>query len=233
MAGVVDSYSLREVAELLGVSKRTLQRRIQEGAFPGRFLAAGRHGLETRIPAEDLEHALDELRRQGAGWRGTDEPVARSPTASPKRELESLVPYSAYQTPEVVAPSSSAGLGHPSALTQTDLESLRDAMLAIVREDREMFLGAIREALMMRDREIGDLQHELSSVRRALEGVRSGMEQIERRLIQGRDVDHVTGREWAELVLGNGGSRSALDIDAVLKDLGELEAMLAGVDSEG
>jgi len=54
-----DSYSLKEVAERLGVSKRTLQRRIREGAFPRRFLAPGRHGLETRIPAADVRTALD------------------------------------------------------------------------------------------------------------------------------------------------------------------------------
>jgi excisionase family DNA binding protein len=60
-----DSYTLREVAELLGVSKRTLQRRMQEGAFPNRFLSPGRHGLETRIPADDVRLVLEDLRRHG------------------------------------------------------------------------------------------------------------------------------------------------------------------------
>src|SRR5688572_8394939 len=105
-----ESYTLREVAELLGVSKRTLQRRIRDGAFPGRFLAPGRHGLETRIPAEDVQRALDDVRPQKREAALTE---MRLPTVPPTRELdESRRPPQAQTT----------------ALTHRDLEGLRDAV---------------------------------------------------------------------------------------------------------
>src|SRR5256885_871896 len=128
-----ESYSLREAAEVLGVSTRTLQRRIQEGAFPGRFLAPGRHGLETRLSAEDVDRALEDLRKRGhvPGNREAERALAHS-TITPAKELESLVPY---QAPELVQ-SSPNNVGTGSGITHSDLESLRDAMLAIVREDR-------------------------------------------------------------------------------------------------
>src|SRR5687768_9051991 len=96
---MADSYSLREVGELLGLSRRALQRRIDEGAFPGRFLASGRNGLETRFPAPEVEREVELQKRRG--WRResviSDEP--NTPTITPARELESLVPY---RTPELV-----------------------------------------------------------------------------------------------------------------------------------
>jgi excisionase family DNA binding protein len=240
-----DNYSLREVAELLGVSKRTLQRRIQEGAFPGRFLAPGRHGLETRIPSEDVQRALDDLRRRGnAAWmRANDgDPPLRggrqAGTVTPARELESLVPY---QAPELV----SSGLSSPavalasapmgSALTQSDLESLRDAMLAIIREDREMFLTAVREALGARDREIGGLKQEMAGLRRVLDSVRGGLELLERRISNTRDQSQTLDvQAWADMLLGPGASsgRPMVDVDALLHELGELESMIVALDHE-
>jgi excisionase family DNA binding protein len=242
MTSIADSYSLREVAELLGVSKRTLQRRIQEGAFPGRFLAAGRHGLETRIPAEDLERALEELRRRSPAWRaGAGEEAARIPTATPVREQESLVPYhhpyptaERYETPEIVAASSGLDRSPTSALTQSDLESLRDAMLAIVREDREMYLAAVREAMMVRDREIGGLKAELSGMRRVLDSVRAGLEGLELRLASGRDTEQVSGSEWADLMIGPNLRRghSSVDVDALMREIGELELLIGALDGD-
>jgi|GEM_PF-5204813 len=52
------SYSLQEVAERLGISRRTLQRRIKEGEFPRRRLQQTKSGWETRIDAIDVEEAL-------------------------------------------------------------------------------------------------------------------------------------------------------------------------------
>jgi excisionase family DNA binding protein len=242
-----DSYTLREVAELLGVSKRTLQRRIQEGAFPGRFLAPGRHGLETRIPTEDVQRAFEELRRRGAAaWRaGQDESSGRGgpgamrhATVMPARELESLVPYRA---PELVPhDSSGAGAGvsiasaaGSNALTSSDLESLRDAMLAIVREEREMFLGAVREALMARDREIVGLKQEMAGMRRIVDAVRGGIESLERRLngvrAGGQTLDV---QAWADMLVGpaSASGRPMVDVDALLRELGELESMIVALD---
>lgn len=193
-----DSYTLREVAELLGVSKRTLQRRIREGAFPGRFLAPGRHGLETRIPAGDVQRALDDLRR-GTGRPQLMEGLTemRLPTVTPTRELE-----------ETRAPSAAM-----SALTHHDLEGLRDAMLAIVREDRESLLGVLRDALEAREREAGMLRAQLTAIQ-------GGLERIRQRLDQRDEQDR--RREAGAVPVG------ATDAEAeqVLRDLDALEALL-------
>ena len=57
------SYSLQEVAERLGISRRTLQRRIKEGEFPRRRLEQTSSGWETRISAIDVEDALRREKR--------------------------------------------------------------------------------------------------------------------------------------------------------------------------
>lgn len=250
-----ESYTLREVAEALGLSKRTLQRRIQEGAFPGRFLAAGRHGLETRVPAEDVERALADLKRRSPGsWRrapewdedapepersrrpaGARAEARRRPsTIMPARELDSLVPY---ESPDLVSTASSSepSARTPSSLTHSDLDSLRDAMLAIVREDREMFLAATREALMVRDREILGLKQEIAALRRVMESVRAGVEGLEHRVTARRESeDRLDAQVWADVLnapmaLSAAGS---VDVDALLREISELESMLVTADRD-
>lgn len=240
---MADSYSLREVAELLGLSRKALQQRIEQGAFPGRFTAAGRSGLETRVPAEEVERELDLRRRRTASaWRRADAdeenssapspapspvPAARRPeaTVTPARELESLVPY---RTPELVESASGSGSGSSSgsALTQSDLESMRDAMLAIVREDREMFLSVVREALVARDREIVALKHDLTAMHRTLEGVRTGLEAIERKVAGRRESEQtIDAQAWTDLLTASPVD-GAYDVDALLREIAELEQLL-------
>jgi hypothetical protein len=232
---MADSYSLREVAEILGLSRRALQQRIEQGAFPGRFTAAGRNGLETRVPGEDVERELELRRRRGlSAWRRAEpevvgeggEPVRGDATITPTRELESLVPY---RVPEMI--ESSTGSGSPgSALTQSDLESMRDAMLAIIREDREMFLSVVREALVARDREIVALKHDLTAMHRTLEGVRSGLESIERRLLERRGGDQtIDAQVWTDLLTA-GPAESTVDVEALLREIAELEQLLGPSD---
>ncbi len=48
------SYSLKESAEFLGISKRTLQRKLKDGFFPGRFLTDTKFGMQIRIPRSEL-----------------------------------------------------------------------------------------------------------------------------------------------------------------------------------
>lgn len=60
MAG--ESYSLDEVSALLGVPVPDLVRRIEEGAFPGRFLTSD---WEMRIPVRDVQRAVEQMRRSG------------------------------------------------------------------------------------------------------------------------------------------------------------------------
>lgn len=145
-----ESYTLHEVAELLGVSKRTLQRRIREGAFPGRFLSPGPHGLETRIPAEDVRVALDDARGMsdlGAGSR------VLATRGDARGELRTNQP---------------SGVG----LAASDLEAVRDAVLAITRADRDMLLAALRDAVASRDRDLVAVQSQLSSLQGAVERLR-------------------------------------------------------------
>lgn len=195
-----DSYTLREVAELLGVSKRTLQRRIKEGAFPGRYLAPGRHGLETRIPAEDVRRVLEDLRR------GPSQSMVAAPaaTVTPSRELgESLVPF----VSSVPA----------TALTQSDLESLRDAMIAIVREDRETFVSTVQDALVSRDRE-------LAAVRGQLAGLQSAFERLRTRL----EETFAAAPKPREAAPGNG-APDTFDVDHVMNEIDEIERLLANL----
>lgn len=228
---MADSYSLREVAELLGLSKRALQRRIEEGAFPGRFTVAGRNGLETRVPASEVDREADVSRRRAASaWR-RDESERSSSTGStvmPARELESLVPY---RTPEIVESAAAISSSGTSSVTQSDLESMRDAMLAIVREDREMFLSVVRDALVARDREIVALKHDLTAMHRTIEGVRTGLESIEKRLLDRRGGEQtIDAQVWAD-VLAEGPAESTVDVDALLREIAELEQLLGPTDN--
>ncbi len=207
-----DSYTLREVAELLGVSKRTLQRRIQEGAFPNRFLSPGRHGLETRIAADDVRRLLDDLRRHGR-----EQPRTTAMSVRPQ-PLDSLVP--SYE-PAPLDHISSAPIVE-NALTQTDLESLRDTMLTVVREEREMFLAAVRSALTLRDRGIATLKDELADMRTLIENVRAGVDRLERRVRSDSRRDPLSVDEWVDALRPAG----PVDVDGILEELGALESML-------
>jgi hypothetical protein len=120
-------------------------------------------------------------------------------------------------------------------LTQSDLESLRDAMLAIVREDREVFLLAVRDSLAARDREISGLKQEVASMRRVLEAVRGGVESLEQRVARAKEAGQaVDVRAWADMLLEpmSAEGRARVDIDALLQELGELESMIVAMDHE-
>lgn len=220
-----DSYTLREVAELLGLSKRTLQRRIQEGAFPNRFLSPGRHGLETRIPADDVRRVQEDLRRHGREQPRTTAISVRPRPAEPALYGdESLVAYE----PAPLDHISSAPLT-TNLLSQSDLESIRDGMLAVVREEREMFLAAVRSALTLRDREIAGLKDELGRMRELMDGVRSGVERLERRIrSDAKREAELDLQEWVDAL----SPAVPVDVDAVLEELGELESMLGVLDGD-
>lgn len=198
----MESYTLREVAELLGISKRTLQRRIQEGAFPGRFLAPGRHGLETRIPAEDVRRMLDELRRHGqAAWRESPEVGQRE---------DGLVKFG-----ETALPPERV---MESGLTYRDLDSLRDAVLAIVREERDVFMRAVKVAMDSKDQEISRLRDDMGRIRSLLDSMRGEMREVRQSLSTESKKEG-----WSE-VMGVG--PESVDVEVLLKQMGELEAMV-------
>lgn len=146
-----ESYTLQEVAELLGVSKRTLQRRIREGAFPGRFLSPGPHGLETRIPAVDVRRALDDAREFGDAGRSM-------------------------MTRAEPAPLAPAGHQPGSGLSASDLEAVRDAVLAITRSDREGLLAAVHDAVVARDRELVALRGQVANLQGSMDRLRRRIE---------------------------------------------------------
>ena len=204
-----DSYSLREVAELLGISKRTLQRRIQEGAFPGRYLAPGPEGLQMRIPAADVERARAES--------GDGHPTR---TLVPGAMKDSLLPY----RPGEVETISSAPI-YRDSVERTGVEELRSLVLGVVREEREMFLTAIRDALIVRDREIAELRGEITELRGSVERMHEGVERFERLLESEWRAQAERPAAWTELlgVPANGGG---VDVDLLLREIGELEAMV-------
>ncbi len=58
----MDSYDLKSAAEHLGWEVGTLQDRLRDGAFPGRFLVRTSGGTEMRIPRVDLEREASQPR---------------------------------------------------------------------------------------------------------------------------------------------------------------------------
>jgi hypothetical protein len=52
-----ESYTLHEVAELLGRDLPAVVRMVQEGAFPGRFLTAE---FEMRVPVGDVRRVIEQ-----------------------------------------------------------------------------------------------------------------------------------------------------------------------------
>ena len=164
-----ESYNLQEVAEMLGISRRALHKRLREGIFPERFLAQGRYGLETRIPASDVEAALHDL-RQSAPQR-----LESSRPEFPRRELA----RGALSAPD--EPTTDTPTTLPMARVETlpqalDPDRLKDVLLAVVREDREQMLRALRGALASRDEELHGLRTQLVEVHRAVERLRDRIE---------------------------------------------------------
>lgn len=202
----MESYSLREVAELLGVDYATLERRVREGAFPGRFVVNGPNGPQMRIPATDVERLTG---------------IGRAPEWRQRRGAESLVPYPASEVDSI---SSVPVQRAVSSLSRSDLESLRDAFVAAVRTEREWMIESVQEALAERDRTIDELRQEMSSMRRAVEATTSALDRVEGRLrAMWRGSE---GPGWAEVLGAGDGER--VDVDALLREVGELEALLAG-----
>lgn len=192
------SYTVKEVAELLGVSRRSVERSVRAGAFPGRFVAPGRQGLEVRIPEADVQEALAAL--------GEDsEAVSRLPALAPDSavvgEFESDV----------------GGAGVPAH---------RDAVMAAVREERRSFVEALREALSARDQEMGLVRQELSEFRASVDQVRKGLQRVEERLRH--QFDPSTG--WISELGSDDTLSEGTPVDDVLRELGELEALLRATD---
>ena len=197
-----ESYSLAEVAELLGVSKRTLQRQIRDGAFPGRFLAPSPHGMEMRIPATDVARA--------GGNIESIRPRVQTDLEWSERQL-ATVPDA---TPAVAA--------RPVETMQLDV--LKEGLMTLIREERVAFLAEVK-ALVERHEEART--GELRAVRTAVQGIAEELVQV-REELRAQEERGLRRMGWAETL---GGKPSELDVDGLLAELGELEAMLGVVDS--
>lgn len=212
-----ESYTLAEVAELLGMSKRTLQRRIQEGAFPGRYLAPGVAGLEMRIPAADVVRAQRELAREANAQ------ATRTLAPAPIDERQdSLLPTRGSDVAISSAPIFRDSLQHGA------LEEVRAVVVDLVREEREMFLNAVRDALVVRDRELSELRAEIAQLRGSVDLVRGVVERFEAELLREWRAQADRPAAWSE-VLGVPKNGGGVDVDALLQELGELEALVDGL----
>ena len=210
MAG--ESYTLREVAELLGVSKRTLQRRIKDGAFPRRFLSPGRHGLETRIPSEDVQQALQDLQQQTRYPKFAVSQAPASPAAKPSPQTVTP-PY----------PSSVTEYSSSVSMTVSDLENFRESMLEAVREEREAFLDTLRSALTARDRELDGLREQVSQLESVIVVLQDKLQ------TQFDSQPRLEAPDQAPSLLPariDSGSDVSEDVQSVLQEIEELEALL-------
>lgn len=210
-----DSYTLAEVAELLGMSKRTLQRRIQEGAFPGRYLAPGVAGLEMRIPAADVIRAQRELARE----RSPE--VTRTIAPAPIEDRsDSFLPV---RGSEIAAISSAPILRE--SVHSTSVEEVRGIVVDLLREERELFLAAVRDALVVRDREVSELRSEITRLRESVESMQLAVEQFGLELRREWRAQADRPAAWSE-VLGAPKNGGGVDVDGLLRELGELEALV-------
>lgn len=196
---------------MLGISRRALHKRLREGIFPNRFLAQGRQGLETRIPASDVEAVLYALRE-----RGSQRPAGSSlPTV-----FRHPSPLPVDDEPETDTPSILPVPRAELLPQRIDTEQLRDVLLQVVREDREQVVRALKGALAARDEELHGLRTQMVEVHRAVERLRERIEGWE--LTVGRP-----GR----LEAGAAPNPLASDVeedlvDRLLRELAELEGLV-------
>ena len=116
-------------------------------------------------------------------------------TVTPEHEIaESIVPYQA-----------------PLAVTETDIESLRDTLVAVVQEDRERMLATIRDALLSRDDELSALRGQIAGLQTAFDRLRNTLE---------------SGELATTRVPATTGTGTPFDVDSVLNEIDEIERLL-------
>lgn len=207
------SYTLQEAAARLGITRRVLQRRIQDGEFPSRFMAPGPHGPELRIPADALP---------------ADAPGAESRAMIPAPTAIPTAPSAVGPAPDwglTEAPQASPTTTQLSSLTHSDLESLRDAVIAIVREEREVFLDSMQSVLAGRDAPLEEVQREVQQANARLDRLQSNLQRMEGELGRWWRSQAEGSETWAELI-GAERDPSGLDVDELLQELSGLESML-------
>jgi hypothetical protein len=210
-----DAYTLREAAERLGINLSSLQQRIREGGFPGRFLTMGPDGPEHLIPAVELRRALDAQRTGGRdAWVEASDTGSGFPTAR-----ATLLPLRAAETPRSLVEDDLDLLGESVALQPeipVVVEALQRALVDAVRTEHAGLVAALQAALASRDRDVELLRREVSALRTELGRVLE---------LVARVPEAAAEREaWAELVSA---PIVAVDMDRVVAELDALEALLA------
>jgi hypothetical protein len=223
-----ESYTLRQVAELLGLTRRALQQRIHAGAFPGRFLAMGPDGPEMHVPARDVEQLLEAHRGRNRDWveaTQVDQQVRSLPPGQvsligPRDDDEGFLRLGEGDLEVASSPV------YPSPLAEFDLEALRAWVLAAVREERETLVASLRDIIQARDHEVGRLRDEVVALRRVMEQTASGVRAMEVREAQRAARLKEERAGWAELFAR---TEPQLDLEPIERELDALETMLAAL----
>ncbi len=226
-----ESYTLRQVAELLGLTRRALQQRIHAGAFPGRFLAMGPDGPEMHVPARDVEQLLEASRGRGRDWveatqvdqQARSLPPGQASLIGPRDDDEVFLRLSDGELEVASSPA------YPSPLAEPDLEALRAWVIAAVREERAAVVAGLREALQARDHEVGRLRDEIVGLRRVMEQTASGVKALEVREAHRAARLQEERAGWAELLAR---TEPQPDLEHIERELDALESMLAAIERE-
>jgi len=168
-----ESYSLAEVAELLGISKRTLQRQIRDGAFPGRFLAPSPHGMEMRIPASDVAQV---------GNGSTSGTTSSISTEWPERQLATIS----------AVPTTGSALPVPVS----EIDDLKDELRQVLQEERALLLSEVRAML---EEQVPASNTDMTELKGAVDSIAREVRELRRSMHEQRQgTDH----RWSEVIAG-------------------------------
>lgn len=203
-----ESYSLREAAQRLGISKRSLQQCIKDGAFSGLFLAPVHDGLEARIPVEEIEEAIDDLQE-----KSTRPSPALTQTPSPL-EIKSAPFIEAQPLSKLEA------LPRPLPDAPTQLKPRQDA----IAEERPLFLETVTEALLGRDQEFNVLRGQVVQLEQVVLQMQDKLQDL------GESPRQLVSPEVADrnLLSAIAGTSRPLSVEtkSILDELDTLEALL-------
>jgi excisionase family DNA binding protein len=146
-----DDLGVREAADLLGVSTRTLRTYLKAGRLPGARQVEGKFGPEHRIPRADVDALQEELGTQGAGLQGvglddadipSDSPMEneRRPIADALPDGEMVIPVTAIVAAYQRSVREVGKLQHQLKQLKGEVSRLREELM-----DRETLLSIMQE----------------------------------------------------------------------------------------
>jgi excisionase family DNA binding protein len=146
-----DDLGVREAADLLGVSTRTLRTYLKAGRLPGAKHFEGKFGPEYRIPRSEVDSLRDELTAQGVNLQGVtpgeaaDEPDSaldadRPSQAEQSADGEMMIPLTAIVASYQRAVREVGRLQHQLKQLKREVAQLREELM-----DRETLLAVMQE----------------------------------------------------------------------------------------